>query len=194
MVAPAAAVDLAGKPRRYLSDTVDMGAYEYQGKKGAPVAAYTSIVNQATKVVAFTYTGTLPADSVRWIFGDGSTSSQLNPTHTYAARTNFNVCVTTYMSCGSNQKCQQVALAVGNSPALAHVSVYPNPANDFIIIDGMTAGSNVAVLSMVGQQLISNIIVSDRQSISFAALPSGMYLLRLVGDQNEERIIRIVKL
>ena len=40
-----------------------------------------------------TSTNTLPGDSIRWTFGDGTTSSAVNPVHTYAAPGTYTVCL-----------------------------------------------------------------------------------------------------
>ena len=40
-----------------------------------------------------TSTNTLPADSMRWTFGDGATSSVINPVHTYTAPGTYTVCL-----------------------------------------------------------------------------------------------------
>jgi PKD repeat protein len=40
-----------------------------------------------------TSTNTLPTDSMRWTFGDGTTSSDVNPIHTYTAPGTYTVCL-----------------------------------------------------------------------------------------------------
>jgi PKD repeat protein len=40
-----------------------------------------------------TSTNTLATDSIRWTFGDGSSSNQINPVHTYAAAGTYTVCL-----------------------------------------------------------------------------------------------------
>ncbi|MEQ1553695.1 MAG: PKD domain-containing protein [Ferruginibacter sp.] len=48
------------------------------------------------------------AASYSWNFGDGSTSTSANPTHTYATNGIYNVCLTVTNVNGSNQKCLQI--------------------------------------------------------------------------------------
>lgn len=57
----------------------------------APVAGFTSEVNDRT--ITFNNTTTL-ADSYLWEFGDGQTSTEENPVHTYATDGAFNVKLT----------------------------------------------------------------------------------------------------
>ena len=50
-----------------------------------------------------------------WKFGDGSTSSERNPTYTYDANGNFNACLTVTNECGSNTHCTSISLAPPSS-------------------------------------------------------------------------------
>jgi PKD repeat protein len=52
-----------------------------------------------------TSTNTLPTDSIRWTFGDGTTSSDLNPVHTYTAPGTYTVCLRIIRYNGSNTPC-----------------------------------------------------------------------------------------
>ncbi|MEO1516551.1 MAG: PKD domain-containing protein [Bacteroidota bacterium] len=47
--------------------------------------------------VSFTDTSPLPADSVRWVFGDGTNSTALNPDHIYTAPGCYTVALTRYI-------------------------------------------------------------------------------------------------
>jgi PKD repeat protein len=54
-----------------------------------------SLPNTAITTVHFTNTSTplSATDSIRWTFGDGTTSSQANPVHVYAQSGSYNVCL-----------------------------------------------------------------------------------------------------
>jgi PKD repeat protein len=72
-----------------------------------PIASFTYSGTGATRT--FTYTGTTGGmDSVRWYFGDGGTSTLLNPSHTFTTEDTFHVCVTIYTNCGSHTSCQNI--------------------------------------------------------------------------------------
>ena len=80
-----------------------------------PVAAYT---DTGTYVIGFTYTGTTTGlDSVKWNFGDGTTSTSMNPIHEYTAIGTYNACVTVYTSCGSDLHCSEITVACVSVPA-----------------------------------------------------------------------------
>ncbi len=72
-----------------------------------PISSFT--ISGAGASRTFTYTGTIAGmDSVRWDFGDGGTSSLLNPSHVYTTEDTFHVCVTVYTNCGSHTSCQNI--------------------------------------------------------------------------------------
>ncbi len=77
-----------------------------------PTANFTSAVNGAT--VTFTNTTSNPAGSgsvlYQWDFGDGNSSTSVNPTHTYSASGTYTVSLTATNTCGSNIKTQQVTI------------------------------------------------------------------------------------
>ena len=82
---------------------------------GNPVASFT---DTGTHIIGYTYTGTTRLmDSVRWNFGDGGTSTLLNPVHIYTANGTYHSCVTAYTYCGSDSACHDFIICV--TPPLA---------------------------------------------------------------------------
>ncbi|MBS1629343.1 MAG: T9SS type A sorting domain-containing protein [Bacteroidetes bacterium] len=156
-----------------------------------PVAGFSSNINPTTKVGSFTYTGTTPVDSVRWNFGDGGTSTQMNPTHTFSNGT-YNVCVTVYNSCGSNQYCNNVTLSVKGLEALGNVKVYPNPANNFFTIEG-AVGATATLTNNIGQRAMQFSVNTDKQVMDISSLPSGMYVLQLTDSKGNHGAMSFVK-
>lgn len=71
-----------------------------------------------------------------WDFGDGNTSTQQNPTHTYAANGNYTVKLTSTNSFGSNNKTKNAYISV-NMPNVPSVT----PSNP-TIITGQTVSFN----------------------------------------------------
>jgi PKD repeat protein len=78
------------------------------GFTNVPTAAFSSSVNSQT--AGFTNTTTGLATSWSWDFGDSQTSTQQNPSHTYAAPGTYTVCLTATSPCGTNQVCQAVTI------------------------------------------------------------------------------------
>lgn len=75
-----------------------------------PSASYSSATNGSS--VDFTDMSSGAVTSWSWDFGDGNTSTQQNPTHTYAADGTYNVCLVSATACASDTDCQQVTVCV----------------------------------------------------------------------------------
>ena len=70
----------------------------------------------------------------------------------------------------------------------SRISVYPNPAKDKVVIEGLEACS-VQVYNALGQ-LVKQ--VQDTNEISVAGLPEGVYLLKVTEADGTNRICRVV--
>ncbi len=75
-----------------------------------PVAMFTIVRSGlGGSTVNFTYTGTSSGlDSMRWDFGDGSTSTTTSPTHTYTAAGTYHATVRIYSFCGGDMHCMDI--------------------------------------------------------------------------------------
>jgi PKD repeat protein len=152
-----------------------------------PVSAWTSSINNL--VVDFTDAST-PVGSVSswmWDFGDGNTSTMQNPTHTYSADGTYNVCLTVTDSCGSDSSCMSVTVAdAANSLSediLANVSLYPNPANNLLVLNGLNSllPVKLQIVNVLGQVLEQKQFVRNT-TINTADLAEGIYFLQLELD------------
>jgi hypothetical protein len=74
-------------------------------------------------------------------------------------------------------------LGVGDS-ALASVSIFPNPAKDFIHISGLTEATNFQIYDATGRLVKSQTIQPD-EPITISGLQSGLYLLSSDGLQKK---------
>jgi parallel beta-helix repeat protein len=108
--------DKDGQPR-IIYGIVDMGAYEYPGSV-APVAEFSGnpTSGEVPLEVQFTDQSTGTVDSWSWNFGDGGTSSEQNPSHTYNSTGYFTVSLTvTGPMGGSNTKTKTDYIYVSDS-------------------------------------------------------------------------------
>lgn len=58
------------------------------------------------------------------------------------------------------------------------LSVFPNPATDYITILGKKAGSKVLVVNMLGE----NLLESEEENINISSIPSGVYFIKTDGQ------------
>ncbi len=84
-------------------------------------------------LIFFSDISTNDPDTWFWDFGDGATSTQANPSHTYEAPGVFEACLVVSNSCGSDTICQEVetmTTGLGGPPAGGlRLSIYPNPSS-----------------------------------------------------------------
>jgi PKD repeat protein len=97
-----------------------------------------------------------------WNFGDSNTSAAANPTHTYAADGQYNVCLDVIGACGSVQFCQMV-----------NVTMVPVIPCDTI---RLTSGLNI---------ISTDVVPADSSCVSvFADLISANNLVNIIGIEN----------
>ena len=133
------------------------------------------------------------ADSFIWDFGDGNTSDEENPTHTYATSGSFTVTLTAINECGSKEITDVVEITISNIEeigVLEEFAVYPNPFNESISLKAgfsESVDANVEITDQLGrviktlelpnQRKIDKLIILDN-------IPSGVYILKLkVGNE-----------
>ncbi|MBC7862845.1 MAG: PKD domain-containing protein [Bacteroidia bacterium] len=96
-----------------------------------PVAAYSSAYS-GPLTYNFTDASTGFITSWQWDFGDGNTSTQQFPTHTYAASGTYNVCLITTTLCGTADTiCQSLS-------ACAPATISSDPLVSIICAEGTT--------------------------------------------------------
>jgi hypothetical protein len=66
------------------------------------------------------------------------------------------------------------------------LKIYPNPAKDNITLELSEAikESNLAIIDIDGQQLITRQITSPKTQLDISALPSGVYFVRLTSEKS----------
>jgi len=142
----------------------------------------------------FTYTGSIPADSVRWYFGDGTTATGTSVTHKYDTNGAYQVCVTSYY-CDSSTYCENVygTNDVPNVYAFKDVNVYPNPIGGQFYISGAEMGITVRLFNVIGQMVYQGTITSKIQIVNTDDLRLGTYVLQLIDKEGRKESMTLVK-
>lgn len=141
--------------------------------------------------VAFTDLST-NADSWFWDFGDGSTSTDQNPTHVYASAGAYTACLIATMDCGgSDTTCMTVNpdIAIGISQyGFNNLSVYPNPSNgNFTIeISGVETVGQISIVDLNGRSVYEETVVigSNFRKTIEPNLTSGSYVMRITTEND----------
>ena len=157
-----------------------------------PTATYSFSLNNLVANFTDASTGTGGTLSYSWDFGDGAgTSTDQNPTYTYAASGLYNVCLTATDSCGSNEKCHGITInntvGIDRIEGVLSLSVLPNPLTGAGNINFETTEDNfvqLSVYNMLGKEvvvLLNSKKQSGKHSIELNAedLNKGIYFVRM---------------
>jgi hypothetical protein len=71
-----------------------------------------------------------------------------------------------------------------------NVSVYPNPSNGNIQLNGLRIGQDLEIFNMTGKLVYSDKTTSNKLSLNLVNLAKGKYLVR-IGDLSNYQIIPI---
>jgi len=152
-----------------------------------PTVSFTSTTN--FDVVTFTNTST-NATSYEWDFGDGTTSTEASPTHTYQDGGEYEVTLTATNACGFNST--TITVVAGDNgteeiPGISRFDVFPNPNNGRfrLVMEGapLSAELELSLTNVLGQ-LLHNEKADFRtgqltRDFTFSNLSAGVYILQV---------------
>ncbi len=101
---------------------------------GDPIAAFDFEFTDSS--IVFTNNSTNTPESFRWTFGDGSLSTEENPTFTYDAPGVYEVCLTADNTCGSATTCQTIQFGT-TGPVTFIVNDLNGVGNDTVLVPVM---------------------------------------------------------
>ncbi len=144
-----------------------------------PISNFTT-TNLYTTVVSFSNTSS-NANEYLWDFGDGQTSIENNPTHTYPTAGQYLVKLTA-SKCGINNAYEQLIITsnlsnADQSSVKNKCTVFPNPTKSTLFIDSPDKIELLELFDIFGRliaiypKVVSNIDFSDKNS--------GIYLLKI---------------
>ncbi len=136
---------------------------------------------------------TVGATSWLWNFGDGTTSTDQNPTHHYNESGLYNVILSTTGVDGCSDAHQQTILVENAFPVntentlddFGSINIYPNPSQGDFIIDFDLSSSQLIqgqVFDLLGRQMLQlskQNIQSEQIHLNTNNLEKGLYLLQL---------------
>ncbi len=153
---------------------------------GVPTPSFTQSAN--FNVLTFTNT-TTNATSYAWDFGDGNTSTEANPTHTYATGGQYEVTLTATNQCGFQSTTIEITVqsnGVEDIPGISRFDVFPNPNSGrfTLVMEGAPQNElELSLTNVLGQRLHSE--KADfragqlTKDFSFSQLSAGMYILQV---------------
>jgi hypothetical protein len=127
----------------------------------------------------FYASGTVNVTGYMWLFSDGSTSIDATPTKTINGQ--LYVRLVLFNQCGTDTVQLGWPLSVTNTVEENTITVFPNPASDYINIrTGNTAVKQLMIINSVGTVVstIDQVSGKSEYRINVANLPAGNYMLR----------------
>ena len=71
--------------------------------------------------------------------------------------------------------------------------VYPNPTSGKVVIDGVGLYPSVSVYNCLGQEVVRSFVPQDdKMMVDLSGLPSGVYLVNLVGEDGN-KTVKVIK-
>ncbi len=129
----------------------------------------------------------LMASAYNWDFGDGSSSFEINPSHTYSSTGIFTVKLKA-TNCGiENNYIQNITISQLNTeiPANndANLLIYPNPTNATLNIQ---LGNDLTINSLKIYDIFGKLIIEETQNfnqINVENFTTGVYIIEVVSDE-----------
>ena len=126
-------------------------------------------------------------DAYRWDFGDGSFSSEMNPSHVYPSTGFYTVELTVWSDCGMETISEEVSIFNLSVEEIENkLTVYPNPTEGSVTIriDHYSGSFDATVVDMTGKEVINVSDLTSSSSIDLSQLTSGFYFLKVKTEDN----------
>ncbi len=138
-------------------------------------------------MVDFMNTSVNASDYV-WDFGDGNTSNDFEPSHTYSVADTYAVKLTASNPISNDDTTMELSIVfvgiAGQVPG-ARIQLFPNPAQTGVYVRHQSDQPLwIRIRNSMGQ-LIREEQVAANQPISILGFPKGLYLVDIAGDKGE---------
>jgi len=147
--------------------------------------------------VSFKFNSASPSINNWWYFGDGNTSSNSNPTHTYIFSGTYTVSHVVSYGCRQDSVVQTIDVfdatdLIETKRQNALLGVFPNPCQDYVRVTSVYNSLrpfNFELYDVLGQKIN---IETKGDKLLMHDLKSGIYFLK-VNNEEQPRIVRIIK-
>ncbi|MDX2002219.1 MAG: PKD domain-containing protein [Chitinophagales bacterium] len=163
-----------------------------------PGTARADFVGSVTgNTASFDFRGTDYCSFI-WYFGDGDSSLTLNPSHTYTDTGYYYVSLICRAGISSDTLTKRVRIrgtvGVEDAEELTGVRVYPNPANDVLVIElEQSKEADLVLYDMVGRAMLKQTIRRGSNTIDVSALAEGLYIYRIGETTGKINVLHVGK-
>ena len=120
----------------------------------------------------------------QWTFGDGNSSTEQNPNHTYTENGTYEVCLIVSNEAGSDTTCQQVMVVVTSTQDLANAKfkVFPNPTRGQVTVSlPNDKNRSWRLINVLGQEVERGVFRTVEATLDLKRFGSGVYWLEMEG-------------
>lgn len=157
------------------------------GTAPAVVADFSADVmsGNAPLTVVFTNT-TTGANTYSWDFGDGNSSTEKSPTHTYESAGTFTVTLTASNATNNDEvtKTDYISTVTTGitSDGFGEVKLYPNPSTGLINVElGEISNSTVEVYNLAGKKIMSKLQQDNVVTLNIS--DKGIFIVKVISDK-----------
>ena len=129
-------------------------------------------------------------DSLLWDFGDGTTSTEEQPTHTYQSKGTYEVTVTGFDICGEFVIDQDLTVdQVVNIDEInndAGITISPNPNHGVFALNAIAEYKSIEIRDMSGRIIYLNSLNSEQKTVQLEQPQTGIYILTLIGEASRQ--------
>jgi hypothetical protein len=131
--------------------------------------------------------------SYQWSRNGAPISGATTASYTPTLNGQYTVSVTDANGCsGVSAVFNLTKVGVAEPGVFAGVHAYPNPATDYLIVEG-AAGMDLVIHSPDGRMAARASITTDHYVVPVRQLPSGIYIGTLSAASGERRLLKIVR-
>lgn len=185
----------------YRLGPIDGSSCDTLGINNLPVALFRYDLEDTLnpQQVTFTDVSSYEPTSWHWTFGDGQTSSETNPVHTYAQGGVYEVCLVVSNAFAADTFCRQVqvgATGVHTLPALPHARVWPNPFSSTLNIQLpalVSVSPEFVLYDLYGRAVKTARLTDFDNQIPAQDLPSGLFVWQLRWNGEVTQTGKVVK-
>lgn len=160
------------------------------------VANFTMFRSYLTAAPKNTSSGTIT--SYHWDFGDGNTSTDINPVYLYSSTGKFIITLTVTGPCGTDVHTDTMLSAytgMDDFIEFQSMDVYPNPTkgNVNIHFEEVQQGVQVKVSNALGQVLFNKYMGSTNSAQVTIDGEAGMYFMEITTADGKREVVKVMK-
>lgn len=188
----------------YRLGPMDGTSCDTLGINNLPLAMYHHYVEDTLVPLAVTFTNASYYEPTAWYwtFGDGSSSTEVSPVHTYAGGGTYEVCLIVSNAYGADTLCREIVVTgtsdVGNIVMLPQVLVGPNPFEEALRVQVPALVRGVSPVfrlsNALGREVLQVRLEGFDNAIPVSTLPAGIYVWQVIWQGRVMQSGKVVKM